>query len=141
VPNGTASLVDTSGGKAVAALYSTRLDIAPRNWESGFPGVPGGRNEWFQVVYDGEFVTARKGGHQFELLSDDGSKLIIDGTTVTNNDGRHEPKSEEVIVVMKPGHHKIRVEYFQGPRVEIALQLFVTPPGGPKQILDVSRVL
>ncbi|XYI03109.1 PA14 domain-containing protein [Sorangium sp. So ce1128] len=141
VPNGTSHLLNTASLSPVAVLYTSRLDIAPRSWQSGFPGVPGGRFEWFQISYEGEFVTSRAGAHQFELLSDDGSRLFIDDQLVIDNDGRHEPASARGSVVLQPGKHRIRVGYFQGPRFEIALQLFVTPPQGARQILDISRVL
>ncbi len=141
VPNGTSHLHDTASLSPVAVLYTSRLDISPRSWQSGFPGVPGGRNEWFQLTYEGEFVTSRGGSHQFELLSDDGSRLLIDDQVVIDNDGRHPPKSAQGAVVLQPGKHRIRVSYFQGPRFEIALQLFVTPPQAARQLLDVSRVL
>ncbi|WP_437311414.1 PA14 domain-containing protein [Sorangium sp. So ce388] len=141
VPSGTSHLLNTASLSPVAVLYTSRLDIAPRSWQSGFPGVPGGRFEWFQISYEGEFVTARAGAHQFELLSDDGSRLFIDDQLVVANDGRHEPASVQGSVMLQPGRHRIRVGYFQGPRFEIALQLFVTPPQGARQILDVSRVL
>ncbi|AUX42915.1 uncharacterized protein SOCE26_043530 [Sorangium cellulosum] len=141
VPAGTSSLLDTAGLSPVAVLYASRLDISPRSWESGFPGVPGGRNEWFQIVYEGEFVTSRSGAHQFEVLSDDGSRVFIDDRLVIDNDGRHQPRSAQGSVVLLPGKHRIRVGYFQGPRFEIALQLFVTSPQGTRQIFDVSRVL
>ncbi|WP_438020634.1 PA14 domain-containing protein [Sorangium sp. So ce315] len=141
VPSGTSHLLNTASLSPVAVLYTPRLDISPRSWESGFPGVPGGRNEWFQIAYEGELVTSRGGAHQFELLSDDGSRLFIDDHLVIENDGRHPPASAQGAVVLQPGKHRIRVSYFQGPRFEIALQLFVTPPQGARQILDISRVL
>ncbi|AUX32417.1 MULTISPECIES: PA14 domain-containing protein [Sorangium] len=141
VPNGTSHLLNTASLSPVAVLYTPRLDISPRSWQSGFPGVPGGRNEWFQISYEGEFVTSRSGAHQFELLSDDGSRLFIDDRLVVENDGRHEPQSAQGAVMLEPGKHRIRIGYFQGPRFEIALQLFVTPPQSTRQILDISRVL
>ncbi len=103
--------------------------------------MPGGRNEWFQVDYEGKFFTSRGGEHRFETLSDDGSQVFIDGQLVVNNDGRHPPKSAQGAISIPAGKHSIRVSYFQGPRFEIALQLFVTPPSGARQILDVSRVM
>jgi hypothetical protein len=141
VPDGTSHLRNTVSLSPVAVLYASRLDISPRSWQSGFPGVPGGRNEWFQIMYEGDLVTSRSGAHRFEVLSDDGSRLFIDDHLVVENDGRHPPTSARGAIVLQPGKHRIRVGYFQGPRFEIALQLFVTPPDGARQILDVSRVL
>lgn len=140
VPEGTSHVLD-GALSPVALLYTTKLDIPARSWRSGFPGVPGGRFEWFQVVYEGAFVTAQGGAHQFEIVSDDGAKLFIDDQLVVENDGRHPPKSARGAAALTPGPHRIRVAYFQGPRFEIALQLFVTTPASARQILDVSYVL
>jgi PA14 domain len=141
VPNGTSSLLATHALRPVAALHATRLEISPRSWQNGFPGVAGGRNEWFQIDYEGEFVTSHDGAHRFELVSDDGARLFIDELPVIDNDGLHPPRSVQGIAALRPGRHSIRVGYFQGPRYEIALQVFVTPPHGARRLLDVSRVL
>lgn len=141
IPTGTASLLDPGTLQPVAVLYTSRFDIAPRSWRAGFPGVPGGRVEWFEIDYQGELFTAQRGQHDFELLSDDGGRLYVDDRLVVDNDGQHPPKTARGSVVLEAGKHRIRVGYFQGPRYEIALQLYVTPPGGARQILDTSRVL
>jgi hypothetical protein len=141
VPTGTASLVDPATLQPVAVLYASRLDIAPRSWRAGFPGVPGGRVEWFEIDYQGEIFTSRRGEYGFDVLSDDGARLYVDDRLVLDDDGQHPPKAARGAVTLEPGKHRIRVGYFQGPRYEIALQLYVTPPGGARQILDVSRVL
>ena len=141
IPPGTGSLLDPAGLQPVALLYTSRLDIAPRSWRAGFPGVPGGRIEWFEIDYQAEIWSARRGEYAFELLSDDGTRLYVDDRLVVDNDGQHPPKSARGTAWLEPGKHRLRVGYFQGPRYEIALQLFVTPPGGSKQILDTSRVL
>ncbi|WP_162052223.1 PA14 domain-containing protein [Pontibacter pamirensis] len=50
----------------------------------------------------------------FRLVSDDGSRLFIDDKLVIDHGGNHamEPKDGEII--LKPGKHPFRVEYFQG---------------------------
>jgi hypothetical protein len=141
IPPGSGALLDPRGLQPVAVLYASRLDIGPRSWRAGFPGVPGGRIEWFEIDYHGELVTSQRGEHGFEILSDDGARLYVDDQLVLDNDGQHPPRSARGSAMLEPGRHRIRVGYFQGPRYEIALQLFVVPPGGTRQILDVSRVL
>ena len=63
------------------------------------------------------------------MLSDDGSKLYIDGHQVIDNDGQHAPKGVAGDCKLKAGEHRIRVSYFQGPRTQVALILAVIPPG------------
>ncbi|MHA6248281.1 PA14 domain-containing protein [Pontibacter sp. CAU 1760] len=50
----------------------------------------------------------------FRLVSDDGSRLFIDDKLVVDNGGNHglQPKDGEII--LKPGKHPFKVEYFQG---------------------------
>ncbi len=119
------------------AIYTTALDIEPRSFEEGFPGITD-RIEWFALAYTGKFGVKQGGEYKFTLLSDDGSRLYIDGRLVIDNDGIHGPGEAEATVALKPGVHSIRVEYFQGPRYEIALQLFVTPPGGEQVIFSTT---
>ena len=134
----TEVLPDFSKLKPVeGSIYTTSLDVEPRSFEEGFPGITD-RIEWFALVYTGKFGVKRGGEYMFTLLSDDGSRLYIDGKRVIDNDGIHGPGEAEATITLKPGVHNIRVEYFQGPRYDIALQLFVTPPGGQTAIFSTN---
>ena len=133
LPTGTGSLPDFSRLQPVTTLYTDRWDVAARRFDTGFPGIPD-RYEWFAIRYAGNFQVAAGGTYAFELLSDDGAKLFVDGRLVVDNDGTHPPQSRSGAVTLTPGVHAIEVQYFQGPAYEIALQLFVTPPGGSRQI-------
>ena len=68
------------------------------------------------------------GNFLFRLISDDGSKLFIDDLQIINNDGIHSMKTEEGEIQLSKGFHKMRVEYFQGPKYSIGLILQVIPP-------------
>jgi hypothetical protein len=121
----------------VTVLYTKRLDISPRSFKAGIPGVHD-RFEWFAVRYDGAFVTGVDGDYGFRVLSDDGSKVYVDGAEVIDNDGRHGPRSVAGNIRLVPGEHRLRVDYFQGPRGGIALQLWMTPPDGVERLYDAS---
>ena len=75
------------------------------------------------------------GSYTFSLNSDDGSKLYIDGNLVVDNDGLHGMFARQGSVVLTAGDHNIEVQYFQGPRYEIGLQLSWQPPNGEMQIV------
>ena len=60
-----------------------------------------------------------------------------DGNPVVMNDGVHPPKSVSGSVTLSAGDQELVLEYFQGPRYHIALQVWVTPPGGSEQIFSV----
>ncbi|MBN2716754.1 MAG: hypothetical protein JXX14_12955, partial [Deltaproteobacteria bacterium] len=117
-------------------LYACEWDIAPRSFSRGFPGVDD-RYEWFGIRYSGGFSVAASGEYTFRINSDDGTRLYIDGELVVNNNGVHPPKSKSGKVTLEAGDHQLVLEYFQGPRYEIALQVYVTPPGGTEEIFSV----
>lgn len=113
--------------------YLDRINIPRRPFTAGFPGVPG-RTEYFAVNIQGGFHVSHAGRYHFRLKADDGAVLFVDGQVVVDNDGVHEAISRSGEVELSAGPHRVRVWYFQGMRYEVALQLFVTPPGGPERI-------
>lgn len=135
------------GLKATSQVVLSQLNIPTRNWTDGFPGSDGtpikntdGQplNEWFALDLAGTIRVnselAKSSDDyqfaQFALMTDDGSILEIDGTTVINHDNQHSPlwKCAAAAVNLKSGDlHQIRVRYFQGPRNQIALQLMWRP--------------
>lgn len=135
LPEGTASLPDFSSLTPVGSIYTRVLDIPTRSFTSGFPGVTD-RFEWFAIRYAGAFSVDREGNYVFRLVSDDGSRLFIDGKKIIDNDGIHAAQSASGNAYLTGGQHSIEVDYFQGPREEIALQLFWTPPGGSEGVAN-----
>jgi hypothetical protein len=118
--------------KPVGSIYTRSINVPPRAFDSGFPGVAD-LVEWFAIDYHGRFWIETPGKYRFALGSDDGSRLLIDGKLVIDNDGTHAPKIETGGVTLKRGVHRIRVSYFQGPRYQVALVLAVTRPGDEDQ--------
>jgi hypothetical protein len=112
----------------VGTIYTNGLNISPREFTDGFPGVTK-RIEWFAIDYTGRFYINKPGRYRFALVSDDGSKLYIDGKVLINNDGVHGPLRVDGTINLAGGIHSIRVSYFQGPRFTIALMLGVSGPG------------
>lgn len=124
-PNTPRLPADFSKLKPVGVLHANKLDVTERDAETeGFPGVKN-RAEWFAIDYKGSFRIAKGGNYAFLLTSDDGSKLYIDDELVVDNDGLHAPVTEEGVLPLSPGEHRIRVSYFQGPKGRVALVLKV----------------
>jgi hypothetical protein len=124
IPEGSLWLPNFKKLKPIGALYTSSLNIPPRNCTEGFPGITN-RFEWFAIDYTGRFWIDRPGKYQFSLLSDDGSKLYIDNKTVIDNDGGHPPIALTATIKLSGGIHSIRVSYFQGPGGGLALILGV----------------
>ncbi len=135
LPENTFGLPDFSQLTPVGTVYTTRLDIAPRDFKEGFPAVAD-RLEWFGLQYQGVLRIQTAGTYTFGLNSDDGSRLYIGSQLVVDNDLRHNPLLKTARIYLDAGEYPLTLEYFQGPRFEIALQFFITPPGRVMQIFD-----
>jgi hypothetical protein len=128
IPENSQKLPKFEKLKSAGTIYTTQLNVPDHNFTLGFPGVTD-RFEWFAIDYTGKFWIEKPGKYTFALLSDDGSKLYIDGHTVIDNDGVHAARAYASTAKLKEGPHTLRVSYFQGPRTEVALILAVAQPG------------
>lgn len=63
------------------------------------------------------------GTYAFNLFSDDGARLAIEGSEVINNDGLHSPSELSASVFLYKGLNRVNVQYYQGPNTQIALKL------------------
>jgi hypothetical protein len=108
--------------KPQGKIYVSTLNIPLRDFTEGFPGVTK-RQEWFAIEYTGRFWIEKPGPYRFALTSDDGSRLYIDDQTVVDNDGIHPAVTKAGSAELSGGIHTMRVQYFQGPRLQVALVL------------------
>ena len=120
---GMRKLPDLDTMKSLGTVYTSEINVPDRSWTKGFPGVTD-RFEWFAIDYHGSLKANKAGHYTFRLASDDGSKLFIDGKLLINNDGVHGYYSKTGEIDLDETSHEVRLQYFQGPRTEIALQLF-----------------
>ncbi len=134
----TAKLPNFRKLKPVGTIYTASLNIPPQDFRAGFPGVTK-RFEWFAIDYAGRFWIDKPGDYRFVLTSDDGATLSIDDELVVDNDGTHPPRDETGSVTLSAGIHRIRVCYFQGPRLQVALVLKVAPPGGELRVFSTDE--
>lgn len=87
------------------------------------------RTEWFGINYQGSFGIETPGKYEFSLLSDDGAKVYIDGRLVVSDDAIHPTQRSRGKAELTAGPHDIRISYFQGPRIQVALVFLVKRPG------------
>jgi len=133
----TEELPNFSRMKPEGKVYTTSLNVWPQSFDEGFPNLTD-RFEWFGIEYSGRFWIENPGQYRFSLLSDDGSKLRIDGKLLINNDGVHRATAASASAMLTRGTHEITVDYFQGPRFAVALVLAVAPPGEAWRIFNTS---
>lgn len=120
----------------VYTFVTANLDVPIRNYTAGFP-TPEMQSvvENFAIRFRTELEINIPGTYVFELRSDDGSQLYINGSLIVNNDGVHPVISRQGRVRLGTGVHRVEIHYFQGPREAIALQWFYQPPNGSRQIV------
>jgi hypothetical protein len=140
VPPGTEALPNFKHLHPVGTIYTTGLNVPPRDFREGFPGITG-RFEWFAIDYIGRFFIPSRERYRFGLTSDDGSKLYIDGRSIIDNDGIHPPSGCEAKVELEGGTHSIRLSYLQGPGWQVSLRLFVAKANEPWRIFDTRNFL
>jgi hypothetical protein len=93
----------------------------------GFPDITT-RREWVGLDYYGRIWITQPGTYRFQMLSDDGALLEIDGKRVIEHDGIHAATTGSGEVTLGEGPHTLHVPYFQGPRAAV-LTLEVAAPG------------
>jgi hypothetical protein len=140
MPDDAERLPDFSRLTPIGEVFTDHFDIRPQEFHGGFPGFSK-EEEWFAIKYEGTIMLPEGGNYRFRLVSDDGSALYIDGTRIIENDGVHGARSLTGSANLSPGRHQVRLDYFQGNKGPVALQLFVTPPSsqGGEMVLQGVR--
>jgi|GEM_PF-3540277 len=115
---------------AVAVVES--LDYLTGN-ESFWDGAP---DNFFAARYEGKLVVEEGGTYTFNLASDDGSVLYINGEPVLDNDGLHGTRTRTVTLDLDEGAHDIEVRYFENGGHQ-TLQLSWSGPdtGGEREVI------
>lgn len=119
----TKKLPNFSSLKPLSQIVAANLDIPERAFSAGFPGVKD-LFEWFGIQFKSTIMVPKDCSNcKFKLVSDDGAKLYLNDILVIDNDGLHSTAAKTGQKALSKGVHQIRVEYFQGPRYHITLQL------------------
>ncbi len=100
-----------------------------------------GLEDRFYAVASGFLVIEEAGEYEFELYSDDGSRLSLGGEMVVNNDGLHSADiSGEGYVELRPGTYPIKIEMFD-MWVDAALKLTWRTPGSREFVVIPKSAL
>ncbi len=108
--------------------------------EQGFFDIsPATREFSFGFVFTGTLKVPADGTYVFELDSDDGSRLTVDGKLVVEHDGTHGTGSPKVAkATLKQGRVPIRLDYFQGPTGSKGLVVKWYGPGFEQRYLSAT---
>ena len=91
----------------------------------------------YGFVFDGLIRIPADGVYNFYVSSDDGSKLLIDGNVVVDNDGLHGIVEKSNEIPLAKGYHSFKVLYFERSGGD-ALQVEWKGPGFQKIIIPAS---
>ncbi|HVS91298.1 MAG TPA: alpha/beta hydrolase-fold protein [Mucilaginibacter sp.] len=95
----------------------------------------------FGVVFTGQFEAKQDGYYLFALVSDDGSKLFLNGKALVDNDGLHDAsRGKSYIVPLKKGFYPIRLEYFQKDEGVTLKLVYIAPDKMDARIPDAVPV-
>ena len=97
------------------------------------------REDNFGLVFTGKINLPADGNYTFSLNSDDGSRLLIDGKTVVENDSIHGMTEVQSSLSLSKGMHDIRIEYFDALFNE-GLFINIQGPGIPRQRLPLAMI-
>ena len=121
--------------KKIPDFASLKPDSKGKTYEISTDELAGKINSNTGVVFEGYLTIKQKGQYSFATISDDGSKLFIDGRPVVDNDGDHGIQEKEGAINLNAGKHKIKVEYFNGGG-GFYLNCLYNGPGIPRQIIS-----
>ena len=79
----------------------------------------------FALVFEGDLAIERPGEYRFHTVSDDGSRLFVDGTLVVENGGPHGMVRKDGAIDLDPGKHAFRLEYHDsggGDGLEVGME-------------------
>ncbi len=111
-----------------------QLEDAPAAGRSTIPtvGFSGAEApEHFGLVFEGYIRIPEGGLYEFELGSDDGSRLTVGAEIVVDHDGLHGMSTLTGQAALAEGFHRFHLEYFQSGG-GIGLELRMRQPGASK---------
>jgi hypothetical protein len=108
---------------------------------AAFTMAPAQRDDHFGLRFTSyvEIPSSETGTYTFYTTSDDGSRLLVNGREVVNNDGLHAPEEQSGTVSLSSGWHKIVVEYFEKEYAE-TLKVSWKGPSFSKEEIPSSRL-
>lgn len=94
--------------------------------------IPG---DWFSAYFDTCISVDEDADVTFQLVSDDGARLFLDGKQIIDNWGRHAVTSKGATIRVEAGVHHLKIEYFEHlTDAELHLMATFDPSEPPAQL-------
>ncbi len=100
-------------GQVKSTKVIDRLPIIKTGISTSVKTTQRNRNTNYAFIYKGFIDINEDGVYTFYLTSNDGSRLYLNDELAINNDGAHGKREESVVVSLRKGYHKIKLDYFQ----------------------------
>ena len=118
----------------IEALVPLRTAVTPGLDLAARPGA-----DDFGLVFEGFVNVPADDIYTFTTISDDGTRLFIDGQLVVDNDGQHAPQAASGEIALARGWHALRLEFFEARGGE-ALSVEWQRPGRPREPIQEGRL-
>jgi hypothetical protein len=93
----------------------------------------------FTVTWRGLVRIPEAGKWKFYTVSDDGSRLSVNGKRVVDNGGLHEMREASGEIELKVGDHELEVEYFENYALA-GMRILWEGPGTGKDVIPASAL-
>lgn len=97
----------------------------------------GTREDNFALTWTGYIEIPTNGIYAFSTKSDDGSRMLIDGEMVIDNDGLHGPQEMDISLALAKGPHAITVQFFEQGGGE-SIDVYYSGPDIAKRPINVE---
>ena len=135
---------DLASAPHLGSFYMDRFDVTARNWEMGFPKFPASLaylRENYAVRCFAKLKVTAAGVHTFSITSDDGMRVLLNNSPVLQDDGLHAPRTASATSNLSVGLYDLEIQWFQGPRTEIAAELkWKTPDNSTLRYIESSNL-
>jgi hypothetical protein len=133
---------DLATAPHLGSFYMDKFDVTARDWQQGFPKFPASLShlrENYAVRCFTKLRVTHAGQHTFSITSDDGMRVLLNNTPVLQDDGLHAPRTASANINLVKGLYNMEVQWFQGPRTQIAAELkWATPNNATLRYIEPS---
>ncbi len=133
---------DLESATHLGSFYMDRFDVTARSWDQGFPKLPASLShlrENYAVRCFSKLRVTTAGLHTFSITSDDGMRVLLNNTAVLQDDNLHAPRTATASTNLVKGLYNMEVQWFQGPRTQIAAELkWSTPSNSTLRYIESS---
>jgi len=100
-------------------------------------GLGVAEEDHFATLFTSNFIVDKDAEYRFQVISDDGARVFIDGELFINNASAHSRRPKYGVRKLAAGLHPIKVEFYEHSSVQI-LDISVSIDGAPFRPLMAS---